>query len=202
MRHCIQAQQGTYYPRYRTFNTYVQSGTVLNHYASIFSLLSRLRLAANHPDLVITKLALDADSSKESHVCCICQEEAEDAIMSKCKHVFCREDARMFIQSSPDANISCPSCFKSLQIDLTQSELEAPTSLTTTRKSIVNYINLKEWRSSTKIEALVEELTKLQSQSATNKSIVFSQFVSFLDLVHWRLSRAGFNPVKLDGRMV
>ena len=33
----------------RTFSTYVQSGTVLNHYASIFSLLSRMRLAANHP---------------------------------------------------------------------------------------------------------------------------------------------------------
>lgn len=29
----------------RTFNTYVQAGTVLNNYASIFSLLSRLRLA-------------------------------------------------------------------------------------------------------------------------------------------------------------
>jgi DNA repair protein RAD16 len=33
------------------------------------------------------------------------------------------------------------------------------------------------------------------------KSIVFSQFVAFLDLIQWRLSRAGFNCVKLDGRM-
>lgn len=38
-------------------------------------------------------------------------------------------------------------------------------------------------------------------KDSTEKSIVFSQFVSFLDLVQWRLSRAGFNVVKLDGRM-
>lgn len=30
---------------------------------------------------------------------------------------------------------------------------------------------------------------------------MFSQFVSFLDLIQWRLQRANFNVVKLDGRM-
>ena len=37
----------------RTFSTYVQAGTVLNNYASIFSLLSRMRLAVNHPGITI-----------------------------------------------------------------------------------------------------------------------------------------------------
>lgn len=32
-------------------------------------------------------------------------------------------------------------------------------------------------------------------------SIVFSQFVNFLDLVYWRLSRAGFECIRLDGTM-
>jgi DNA repair protein RAD16 len=36
----------------RIFNTYAQEGSVLNHYASIFSLLSRMRLAANHPGIL------------------------------------------------------------------------------------------------------------------------------------------------------
>jgi len=36
------------------------------------------------------------------------------------------------------------------------------------------------WRSSSKIEALLEELTNLRRQDATTKSIVFSQFVNFL----------------------
>ncbi|KAL5034255.1 hypothetical protein BDV3_003821 [Batrachochytrium dendrobatidis] len=186
----------------RTFNTYAAAGTVLNNYASIFSLLSRMRLAANHPDLVTTKLAIDDKTAKERLVCTICQEEAEDAIMSKCKHVFCREDARQFIQSAPSlAPPKCPSCFRPLSIDLTQNPIESISSTTGARNSIVNYIDLANWRSSTKIEALVEELTLLQRDDATSKSIVFSQFVSFLDLVQWRLIRAGFNVVKLDGRM-
>jgi DNA repair protein RAD16 len=35
------------------FNTYVQSGTVLNNYAHIFDILIRLRQAVDHPYLVI-----------------------------------------------------------------------------------------------------------------------------------------------------
>ncbi|KAJ1502413.1 ATP-dependent helicase, partial [Coelomomyces lativittatus] len=35
----------------------------------------------------------------------------------------------------------------------------------------------------------------------TIKSIVFSQYVSFLELIHWRLRKANFECVKLDGRM-
>lgn len=57
------------------------------------------------------------------------------------------------------------------------------------------------WRSSTKIEALVSELYQLRSDKQTIKSIVFSQFTSMLDLVEWRLNRAGFKTVKLQGSM-
>jgi DNA repair protein RAD16 len=61
--------------------------------------------------------------------------------------------------------------------------------------------SLPSWSSSTKIEALLEELSQLRRMDRTIKSIVFSQFVSFLDLVYWRLQKAGFHCVKLDGRM-
>lgn len=60
---------------------------------------------------------------------------------------------------------------------------------------------MTKWRSSTKIEALVEELSSLRRKDCTIKSIVFSQFVNFLDLVWWRLQRAGFRCCRLDGRM-
>ena len=104
--------------------------------------------------------------------------------------------------------LKCPNCLRDLIIDLSQPELDrAANSQNNVRTSIVNYLDLKNWRSSTKIEgfifliALVEELTNLKSENATTKSIVFSQFVSFLDLIQWRLSRSGFNVIKLDGRM-
>ncbi|KAJ3112097.1 DNA repair protein rad16 [Physocladia obscura] len=191
----------------RQFSTYVASNTVLNNYASIFSLLSRMRLAVNHPDLVTTKLRIKANEANESLVCGICQDVAEDAVVSKCKHVFCREDVREYLLSNPEGQTcNCPVCFRPLSIDLSQQEYEGPKGGATNVKeaaktSIVNYIDMTKWRSSTKIEALVEELTIMQRDDATTKSIVFSQFVAFLDIIQWRLSRAGFNCVKLDGRM-
>jgi len=61
------------------------------------------------------------------------------------------------------------------------------------RQGILGRLNLDTWRSSSKIEALLEELSNLRMQDATTKSIVFSQFVNFLDLIAYRLQKAGFN---------
>lgn len=136
----------------RTFSTYIAANTVLNNYASIFSLLSRMRLAVNHPDLVSVKMALENNTAKENLVCGICNEESECPILSKCKHVFCREDARLFLESAPDDGIiTCPVCFKPFSIDLSQQEVER-SKVTGVQTSIVNHIDLTKWRSSTKIE--------------------------------------------------
>jgi DNA repair protein RAD16 len=63
----------------------------------------------------------------------------------------------------------------------------------TARQGILGRLDIDAWRSSSKIEALVEELSNLRNQDATTKSIVFSQFVNFLDLIAFRLQRAGFS---------
>ena len=49
---------------------------------------------------------------------------------------------------------------------------------------------LEDFRSSTKIEALVEELEILAEEDPCAKAIVFSQFVSMLDLIEHRLKLA------------
>ena len=72
---------------------------------------------------------------------------------------------------------------------------------TKVRQGILGRLDLNKWRSSTKIEALVEELSNLRLKDATTKSIVFSQFVSFLDLIAFRLQKAGFNVCRLEGTM-
>lgn len=174
------------------------------------------------------------------------QEEAEDAIQSKCKHVFCRQDVIQYIQSAPsqtldedaldlagaaigfrsngrgkqrtDKSVLCPVCFKELSIDLSQPSVSEAdvfgksSSDVKKNTSIVNRLDLTTWRSSTKIEgfpspvsntviALVQELRSLQRESVTLKSIVFSQFVSFLDLIQWYLlipliAKSGVSPEK------
>jgi DNA repair protein RAD16 len=114
-----------------------------------------MRLAANHPDLVTTKLALQSNNITESLVCSICQDTAEDPVIAKCKHVFCREDAHQYITSAPDGEVcSCPTCFSPLIIDLSQPTYECKFKggKDAAKTSIVNYIDMSKWRSSTKIE--------------------------------------------------
>ncbi|KAF3927107.1 hypothetical protein AA313_de0207605 [Arthrobotrys entomopaga] len=190
--------QSTYSSSKRKFNTYVASGVLLNNYANIFSLITRMRQMADHPDLVLKRHAEDGNNNL---VCCICDEEAEEAIKSKCHHTFCRMCVMNYLKSyTGPGHPDCPHCHISLNIDITQPALEADYNLVK-KGSIINRIDINNWRSSTKIEALVEELYKLRSKTCTIKSIVFSQFTSMLQLVEWRLRKAGFLTVMLEGSM-
>ena len=47
----------------------------------------------------------------------------------------------------------------------------------------------------------MEEVHLMTERDPSAKAIVFSQFVSFLDLLEHRLSRAGVRNVKLNGGM-
>ncbi|KIK07632.1 hypothetical protein K443DRAFT_673209 [Laccaria amethystina LaAM-08-1] len=188
----------------RQFTTYLDSGTVLNNYSNIFSLLTRMRQMACHPDLVLrsktnaTQFVADAD---EATVCRICNDVAEDAIQSRCRHIFDRECIKQYLEASPEEQPACPVCHLPLTIDLEAPALELEENLPNARQGILGRLNLETWRSSSKIEALVEELSNLRMQDATTKSIVFSQFVNFLDLIAFRLQKAGFTLCRLEGTM-
>lgn len=179
----------------RAFESFALDGTILNNYANIFSLIMHLRQTADHYDLVLKK---DADGGQNVLECCVCESPAEDAIISKCRHHFCRSCARSYLDNveSPD----CPKCHIPLSIDLVQPELEQD-QLLFKKSSIVNRIQMENWRSSSKIELLVHELFSLRSENSTHKCIIFSQFTSMLQLIEWRLRHAGLTTVMLDGTM-
>lgn len=193
----------------RKFNAYVAEGVVLNNYANIFTLITRMRQLADHPDLVLKRIGANSVAQEVEGVimCQLCDDEAEEPIESKCHHRFCRMCILEYVESFSglDKNLQCPVCHIGLSIDLQQPALEVDEELFS-KASIVNRIKLGthggQWRSSTKIEALVEELYKLRSDRHTIKSIVFSQFTSMLDLIEWRLKIAGFETVKLQGSML
>lgn len=192
----------------RKFSTFIDSGTVLNNYSNIFTLLTRMRQIACHPDLVLRsktglKNKLLGDAALESfHLCKICTEEATEPIVSKCRHVFCRQCVQQYIDSVfGDQAPDCPYCHSTLSIDLEQEALEDAHDGSNTRQGILARIDTEKWRSSTKLEALVEELNSVRREDSTTKSIVFSQFVNFLDLIAFRLQRAGFKICRLEGGM-
>ena len=183
----------------RQFDTYVARGVMLNNYANIFGLIMQMRQVANHPDLLLKKHAAEGQNVL---VCNICDEVAEEAIRSQCKHDFCRSCVKNYVQSVEETggDADCPRCHIPLSIDFDQPEIEQDTE-DVKKSSIVNRIKMEDWTSSTKIEMLIYDLYKLRSKKQTLKSIVFSQFTSMLQLIEWRLRRAGFNTVMLDGSM-
>jgi DNA repair protein RAD16 len=179
----------------RKFDTYVASGVLLNNYANIFGLIMQMRQVADHPDLILKK---NSEGGQNILVCSICDEPAEDAIRSRCKHDFCRTCVKSYLNSTSDPN--CPRCHIPLSIDLEQPEIEQDEALVK-KSSIINRIKMENWTSSSKIELLVHELHKLRSDNSSHKSIIFSQFTTMLQLIEWRLRRAGITTVMLDGSM-
>ncbi|KAF8885285.1 SNF2 family N-terminal domain-containing protein [Mucidula mucida] len=188
----------------RTFSTYLDQGTVLNNYSNIFSLLTRMRQMACHPDLVIrskTNANQFVEHQGDATVCRLCNEIAEDAIQSKCRHIFDRECIKQYINTAMEQNPACPVCHLALTIDLEAPALDLGEDQAVARQGILGRLDLSTWKSSTKIEALLEELSNLRLQDSTTKSLVFSQFVSFLDLIAYRLQKAGFKICRLEGTM-
>ena len=57
------------------------------------------------------------------------------------------------------------------------------------KDSIINRISLANFQSSTKIEALREELERMLQRDPSGKALVFSQFTSMLDLIAFRLQQ-------------
>jgi DNA repair protein RAD16 len=113
----------------RQFSTYVDSGTLLNSesshemkkkkvavhsrtnldYSNIFSLITRMRQMACHPDLVIrskNNAKMFGGEDGEATVCRLCNDVAEDAIQAKCRHIFDRECIKQYLNTSIEANVS------------------------------------------------------------------------------------------------
>lgn len=168
------------------YNSYAIKGQVSNNYAHIFELLQKMRMAVNHPFLTYKNSGL----IENVPICGFCNAEADDPMRSKCNHVFCRSEVEIFLQESN----KCPVCHVPITIDL-NSPVEYTPSVTN------SLISVDSWQSSTKIETLIEMLNSMKEEGRRPKSIVFSQFVNFLEILRWRLERAGFRCVKIYGSM-
>ncbi|KAJ6680462.1 hypothetical protein OIU79_020045 [Salix purpurea] len=145
---------------------------------------------------------VDLDSAKNA--CGICHEPAEDPVVTSCAHGFCKTCLLDF--SASFGEVSCPVCSKSLTVDFTGNvdagDQTAKTNIKGFRSgSILNRVQLDDFQTSTKIEALREEIRYMAERDGSAKGIVFSQFTSFLDLIHYSLQKSGISCVQLVGSM-
>jgi len=191
-----------------SFNDYIAEGTLLNNYAHIFDLLTKMRQAVNHPYLIVysktrcAQVGKAAGSNEIVDDCSLCQEPPTDRITSSCCDAgFCRACVLDYLGGAGE-DTSCPSCKAPFSIDLNQKG----TTVTPTKAerrvsnlpslknmphvmtgSILRRINLNEFATSTKIETLIQELIEMRQKRPGSKALVFSQFVNMLDLVRWRI---------------
>ncbi|TYZ61015.1 hypothetical protein PybrP1_009595 [[Pythium] brassicae (nom. inval.)] len=167
----------------------------------------------------------DDDANTHEQLCAICHEDAEDPVAAKCGHTFCRECVKEFIESLPvGAEATCPSCSQLLTVELERnqaqeledaSERSAATSKPPKKSStksvdlshyhkasILHRIaDMESFQTSTKIEALMQELALMRQRDPSGKAIIFSQFVNMLDIIQHRLQLGGVKCVKLSGNM-
>nr|KAF6477649.1 helicase like transcription factor [Molossus molossus] len=202
-----------------TIGRYFNEGTVLAHYADVLGLLLRLRQICCHTHLLTSavspaapsafslgndtpeelrkklirkmKLILSSGSDEE---CAICLDSLTVPVITHCAHVFCKPCICQVIQNE-QPHAKCPLCRNDIHGD---NLLECPPeelACDPERKSNM------EWTSSSKINALMHALIDLRKKNPNIKSLVVSQFTTFLSLIETPLRASGFVFTRLDGSM-
>ncbi|KAI9160629.1 hypothetical protein LWI28_010140 [Acer negundo] len=190
---------------------YITDGSVLRNYATVLSIILRLRQictnmalcpsdvrsilpsyniedASNNPDLLKKLVAALQDG--EDFDCPICISPPTHMVITCCAHIFCQA---CILKTLKRTKPCCPLCRHPLsQSDLFSSPLEpsADTGMTDSK-----YVT------SSKVSALLTLLLALRDHNPTTKSVVFSQFQKMLILLEEPLKAAGFKLLRLDGSM-
>ncbi|XP_029620964.1 helicase-like transcription factor isoform X2 [Salmo trutta] len=195
-----------------TISRYVAEGTVLKNYADVLAILVRLRQFCCHPDLLgkttthtgvvaatpaelrerlIVKLRLVLGTGSDEE-CAVCLNSVRLPVITHCAHVYCRPCIAQVIRSEQE-QARCPLCRGQIKaselVEFPLEEEEEGSNL------------LENWRSSSKVEALMSSLLRLRSEDDSIRSLVVSQFTRFLTILEIPLREEGFKFVRLDGTM-
>ncbi|GME26052.1 putative snf2 family helicase protein [Neofusicoccum parvum] len=130
-------------------------------------------------------LQLGIDSQED---CAICLEPLHDAVITCCAHTFGFSCIERVIESQH----KCPMC---------RAELTSTSSLVRPAKETPAPPPVNADTSSSKIDTLLKILKATASKDKGIKTIVFSQWTSFLDIVEPRLVEAGIRFARIDGTM-
>ncbi|TYG55358.1 hypothetical protein ES288_D09G266500v1 [Gossypium darwinii] len=209
------------------FDQFVAQGRVLHNYASILELLLRLRQCCNHPFLVMSRadlqqysdlnklarrfleahpglVTLNQNSPTKAYIeevvdgirrgenteCPICMESADDPVLTPCAHRMCRE-CLLSSWRTPTLG-SCPIC---------RTLLKKTDLITCPTENKFRVDIDKNWKESSKVSKLLDCLERSCRSGSGEKSIVFSQWTSFLDLLEIPLKRKGIGFLRFDGKL-
>jgi SWI/SNF-related matrix-associated actin-dependent regulator of chromatin subfamily A3 len=140
-------------------------------------------------------LQLLIDSQED---CPICLDTMKDPVITKCAHSFCTGCIERVIEVQK----KCPMCraeLESLSSTTVKPAVETSLKSEPTQDQLADAASVEK-NTSSKLEALLDIL-KATAQDVTNKTIVFSQWTSFLDLLQPHLTAANLHFTRIDGSM-
>ncbi|KAK0388368.1 hypothetical protein NLU13_4613 [Sarocladium strictum] len=142
------------------------------------------------------------EAEKECPLCF--DEPMNDQLVTGCWHSACKKCLLDFMQHESDRGV-IPRCFNCRE-PLNQRDLfevvrhdDEPDAFA--QKPRISLQRLGVNSSSAKIVALLSQLRELRREHPKMKSVVFSQFTSFLSLIEPALAKANIKFVRLDGTM-
>ncbi|KAJ5287188.1 hypothetical protein N7478_002874 [Penicillium angulare] len=127
---------------------------------------------------------------ESQEVCAICLDNFDAPVITACAHSFCKGCIEQVIERQH----KCPLCRADINDNSTLVSPAAELGEDT------ETVEADPSKPSSKIEALMKVLTA-QGQAPDTKTVVFSQWTSFLDLVEPHLAQRGINFVRVDGKM-
>mmetsp|Transcript_31228 Transcript_31228/g.50098 ORF Transcript_31228/g.50098 Transcript_31228/m.50098 type:complete len:1402 (+) Transcript_31228:1890-6095(+) len=152
------------------------------------------------------------EDDEESNLCVVCFENKRDALFLPCGHIFLCMDCSKQLEKKV-----CPMCRKDItkmsrveiathKEDSSLCSKKSSSAALVGRNSILQRINLSQFASSTKVEAVVSAILEMMSEvrqdtDIPNKGIIFSQYNDMLDLIEYRLRSKGVKTVKLIGSL-
>ncbi|BAE61932.1 unnamed protein product [Aspergillus oryzae RIB40] len=183
-------------------------------YSHLLEVILRLRQVCNHWALCkdrIEKLAQLLEDNKvvpltpenikalqdmlriqieSQETCPICLDTLEQPVITACAHTFCKGCIEQVIERQH----KCPMC--RAEITDTSTLVEPAVEMGESTETVVADPDTP----SSKIEALIKILTA-QGQAPGTKTVVFSQWTSFLNLLEPHLNRYGVGFARVDGKM-
>ncbi|CAO3585381.1 unnamed protein product [Absidia cylindrospora] len=135
--------------------------------------------------------------------CPICFEPVDSVIMLPCMHMGCRPCVMEYLQKKENQNLpgDCPICrhgpiHENDLLEISKQEESSDTknnSMLDIRRAVGGY------KSSTKIDALLRHLKQYIRDG--QRTVVFSQFTGFLDMIQVALKLHGIEFVRFDGTL-
>ncbi|KAK0465497.1 P-loop containing nucleoside triphosphate hydrolase protein [Desarmillaria tabescens] len=149
-----------------------------------------------------------ANLGDDTPECPICMDVMDKPMLvAGCMHQCCKDCINMFIATCEEKGQEpgCPTCSRR-PIKINELiEVVKPQNPTVSgpvvKQGTQVILRKNNFQSSTKLDALLQNLLRLRDQDPCFRAVVFSQFTSFLDLIERALKRDQFDFYRFDGSM-